>query len=120
MQAAAPDLAEKGRSIDRQRYRRRRPGIDLDADERQAEEEDEELAEKRRALDEIDIENGEPIQGPERHDTQHRHEETENTAAHRGDERQKQRPARGEQQIDDIGRSEFADHRAGLLTKTAQ
>ena len=116
LQAAAPDLAEEGRGVDRQRQRRGGPGVDRKADERQAEEEDEQLAEQRRALDQVDVADGEPVDRPD----------TARPAAPRRPGRAaRRRPwrsapaprssARPHMQVDDVGGAEFADHRRGLL-----
>src|SRR3546814_17191480 len=65
---AAPDLAEKGAGVDRERQGRTDPGVDRQPEDRQAEEEDEQDAQQRCALDQVDIGPGEQPQRREARD----------------------------------------------------
>src|SRR5476649_196001 len=56
LQAAAPDFAQEGAGVDRIGRRRGDPGRNFDAHDRQAEEEDEQPCEQRRALYDMNVE----------------------------------------------------------------
>src|SRR5438874_3446943 len=62
LDAAAPDLGQERAGPECQRQRRRRPRRDLDAEQRDAEEKQKELHQERGALEELDIDLGEPFQ----------------------------------------------------------
>src|SRR5688572_29046006 len=120
LKAAAPDLAEESRGVDRKRQRCSGPRIDRKADQWQAEEEDEQLSEQRRALDQVDVADGEPVDGPDRHYPEHRDDQAKQPAADHGGQCQSHCPASGCNQIDDVGGAEFADHRCVLRTNASR
>lgn len=120
LQAAAPDLAKEGRRIEGQGQRRGNPGVDLDVEQRQAEEQDEQLPQQRRALDEVDVARREPVERPEPDDAEDGDDEAEQAAAGRRHESQQDRPAGGRDQVDHIGAAELADHAGHRRTNTSQ
>ncbi|MPL86060.1 hypothetical protein SDC9_32036 [bioreactor metagenome] len=110
LDAAAPDLGEIGRGVDRQPERRRRPGLDAQAELRQAEEDQEQQQQQRRALEDLDIEIGHAAQPPSRRDPREQDRQPDDHPADEGHRREQQRPARREQQVaQQVPQGEF-DH----------
>src|SRR4051794_25522306 len=95
--AAAPDLGQERTGPECQRQRRRCPRRDLDAEQRDAEEEQKQLHQQRRALEELDIDLGEPFQRRDPRGTHEQERQAYDAAAGKRDQRQHDRPLRGDQ-----------------------
>src|ERR1700722_5309461 len=111
LQAAAPDLAQKGAGIDRIRRGGGDPRRDGEAEDRQGEEEYEQPGEQGRALHDQYVDRAQPAQRRPAGDAQQRDRQADQAAAHEGDGRQRQGPARGRDQVEHVDEGELADHR---------
>src|SRR5260221_14184503 len=83
-QRAAPDLAEEGTGIDRQRRRGGGPGVDREAEDGEAEIEPEDPDQERRALDELGIEGAEQLQRRHPAEAHQRDDRADDGAAEKG------------------------------------
>src|SRR3954469_598624 len=108
---AAPDFAEEGAGIDRERRRRRDPRVDHESDERQAEIEQEQPGKQRRALDRLHVDDREPAHRRERRHPEEGDHKAGEAAAEEGDGGERDGPARGAEEVHDVDQPKLADHR---------
>ena len=94
LDAAAPDLAEEGAGVEHQRHAGGDPRVDVEAEHRRAEEDQEQLQQQRRALEDLDEQRRGALQQRHVGGARERDGQPADRAADEGDQRQRQRPLR--------------------------
>src|SRR5918995_1175874 len=107
--AAAPDLAQESRRVDRERDAGRDQRVELVAQDSKPEIRQEEHDQQWRALDELDVAAGQPAQHLRLGDPHQRDRQADHGAADERDYRQADRPARRLDQVDEMIEAEL-DH----------
>ncbi len=116
---AVEDLAEEGRRVEDEGEGGGRPRIGAEADEGGAVVDHEQLDEERRALDEAHIGHRQAPEDRRRADPHPGDDHAEEAAADAGDQREQDRPARGEDKEVGLVEGEVADHRLTPSSGTA-
>ena len=111
LNAAAPYLTEKSAAVEYQRHTRRNPGIDIKAQHRRAEEDQEKLQQQRRALENLDETAREPLGSAAFRRAPQCNQQAADCAAGKGDHRQADGPFGRFKDEEEFRKSESAHYR---------
>jgi hypothetical protein len=108
--AAAPDLGQEGAGVQGQAHAGRHPGRRVDAEQAQAVIGQEQLHQQGHALEQLHVATDENFGAAPLAQAQHQQQQAYHAAADEGDQRQRHRPAPGQQQVaHDVPKTEI-DH----------